>query len=666
MKTDAILPFAVAFALALPAASVCRAAPAPDVPPAPVAATAADTSAAPSASAPAADAAVRLPEVVVTATRRETLLGEAPGAVQVIGRSDIEEINPTSTGELIEYVTGTFLQLGTGSGHPKRSVVGLGGMPANYTLVLVDGVRLLSEHVHTGVNIEMIPPRNIERIEVIRGAAAAQYGSDAIAGVVNIITRKCGDTPAAEADFAGGSYSTFQGGALCLTPLGKHVRLSLSMGWDQSDGVPLLAPASRIGKMGYQRFHALGRLDAGLTDAVDAFAAFRYTDSTMDWANDTTDSYLASGSAGFTARLSDSVEWFTQLSYSRWKAEVAGEKNQLLQPETRFTWRISDAHTFSGGFDLKHLEFTREAVAGVPSQDTYGVYVQHEWKPAAPLTILVALRFDHVEDIDSVVTPMLSAVYSPDLPLRVRASVGRGFHAPTPQELYEEGYGHGGRALRFGNPDLEPEHSTTFTAGLELFPDQPFEFFLLGYFNELDDMIVPVYEGAWSQDPSKDVWRRTNISEARVWGIEARARYTFTPGFRIEAGYTHSEGEDTGAGRPLPYEPGSTLFAKLVAGTGLGADWSWSAHLGIRAVFGRSAWNWKPAAGAPAGDTSGLTTPLDDYQDVEAGVKISYKERYSLFLNVYNLLGQDFENLDDAYTVQDGEPTVVAGIQAKW
>jgi len=95
----------------------------------------------------------RVRETVVTATRRDTLLSEAPSVIQLVTRQEIEELNPSSTGKLLEYVTGVTVESGTGSALPKRSVVGLNGLPANYTLVLVDGVRLLSEHIHTGTSV---------------------------------------------------------------------------------------------------------------------------------------------------------------------------------------------------------------------------------------------------------------------------------------------------------------------------------------------------------------------------------------------------------------------------------------------------------------------------------------------------------------------------------
>ncbi|MFP4055768.1 MAG: TonB-dependent receptor plug domain-containing protein [Candidatus Brocadiia bacterium] len=608
----------------------------------------------------------RLPEVVVTATRRETLLSDTPDVVQVVTRREIEELKPRSTGELLEYVTGATVETGTGSGQPKRSVIGLNGLPPNYTLVLVDGVRLLSEHIHTGQNIELIPPQSIERIEIIRGAAAAQYGSDAIGGVVNIITRKCGPTPELSLEGAGGSYDTYRGGLTVFRPLAEGLRLSLFSYRDQSHGVPLEAPEHRIGEMGYERLINLVRLDYDVTETSKVFAWVNRSDDTMDWLGEEADSYLMTSVLGARTQLSPTLELFTQVAYSKWDAEVSAECNKLLQPETHVRWSISEAHALTLGVDLKHHDFSRSAAEAAPDQDTYGAFAQHEWRLGDQLTLMTALRYDDVEDMESELTPKVSLVYSPDLPLRLRASVARGFRAPTPQELYERGYGHGGRAFRFGNPDLEPEHSTTAALGIELFPGEPFEVMLYGHYSDIDDMIVPVYEGPWAVDPTKDVWRRTNIEKAEVYGAEMKARYTFSPNFRLEGGGSYTSNEDQETGRQLPYDPGYSAFLKAVAEGPLGPNWRWSAFAGLRAVFNRSAWSWKPAPGTDPSDPSGLTTELEDYEKVSAGLSLRYKDRYELFLNAYNLLAQDIENLDDIHTIIDGEPTFMVGFRATW
>ncbi len=607
------------------------------------------------------DKTVELQEVVVTPSRRDMLLRETSDIIQVINRKQIEELHPAGTGELIEYATGVAVETGTGSGLPDRSIVSLGGLPANYTLVLVDGVRLVSDHVHSGQNVELVPPHAIERIEVMRGAGSAQYGADALGGVVNIVTRKGEDKPAARINIGAGSYDTYEAGLGVQVPAGKAARLSAFANWEQSEGAPLLAPAHRVDNMGYKRFNVLSRLDADVGESTRLCAWINYVDNTVDWRGDDADSYLLMPVVGLHQDVGDALTLSAEVAYSLWDAEVNSELNRILEPKAYATWLVAEQHTLMGGVDFRLNEFERKAV-DAPDQRTYGLFVQDEWRASELLSLTPSLRYDNVEGVDSALSPKLSALVSPSDRTRIRASVARGFHAPTLQELYEEGYGHGGRAYRFGNPDLEPEYSTTCSLGFEIEPVERLQCMAHAFYSDLDDMIVPVYEGAWDKDPTKDVWRRTNIHEAEVYGAEVNARLRLCDHARIEGGYTYTDNEDKSTGQQLPYSPGSAFFGKLVMSCPVGNQVDLSAFVSVRAVFDREAWNWKPARNASVDNPDGLTTPLDDYTKLDAGIACMVQDTYELFLRVQNILGEDIENLDDAYTIIDGEPVVQAGL----
>jgi len=157
-----------------------------------------------------------------------------------------------------------------------------------------------------------------------------------------------------------------------------------------------------------------------------------------------------------------------------------------------------------------------------------------------------------------------------------------------------------------------------------------------------------------------------HIENAEVYGSEIKVRYTFERGLRLEAGYSYTGNEDTDTGRQLPYDPGSAAFAKAIAEGTLSGMWRWSGFITLRAVFDRSAWNWTPSNGAPVDDPSGMTTELEDYEKLDAGVTFTYDDTYQIFATVENLLGQDIENLDDALMTIDGRPVGKVGLRATW
>lgn len=608
-----------------------------------------------------------LDEIVVTASRHESLLINTPDTVQVITREDIEAINPVSTAELFRYITGASFETGTGSGLPDRGIIGLDGLSADRTLVLVDGVRLLTEHIHTGQNVEFIPPQSIERIEILRGAASAMYGSDAIGGVINIITRKAGDT--AEVDFGvkAGSYDYFDSGAGLLTPIGKNMRLSHFLYWEQSDGVDIEAPAHRKNYMGYDRLNSFNRVDIDFSENTRVFGVWNYILNSMDWSREPhrLDSDLGSQVLGLNQRISEDLDLTVHAGYSIWDAEQSDEKNTLFEPQVFLNWRGLEDHTIVTGIDYKYNEFERTGISSSYDQSAYAFFIQDTWKLSEKWSVASSLRWDKYEGVSSAVSPKISVLYKPSWlanSSRIRASVGRSFHAPTLQELYEEGYGHGGRALRYGNPNLDPEYATNYSLGLEVNPEKPFSTTWRVFRTDFDDMIVPYYEGDVPGDSAHDVWRRMNIAEARVQGAEASLRWRISDSLKFDAGCTYTENEREDTDGHLPYSPGTTTFAKMILTRPVTTGVKMRAFAGAHNALNRSSWSWKPAAGMDPDDPSGLVTSLSDYINLSAGLSFFFGDHLELLFRADNLLGEEIATLDDVYTVQAGDPAYYIGL----
>jgi outer membrane receptor for ferrienterochelin and colicin len=605
----------------------------------------------------------RLNEVMVTSSRNPRLLRKTPEVMHVITSNEIDQMNVTSTGEILEYLTGVNIESGTGSGYPKRSIVSLDGFPANYCLIMVDGIRLLTEHIHTGQNIDLIPPENIERIEVLKGAASAQYGTDAMGGIVNIFTKKASETPESGVSFSAGSYDTYQTSLSVRAPVGDNAGVSTFSKYEQSAGIPLLAPAHRIGNMGYSKFTTMSSLNWRTGPGSSLNSNILYSHSSMEFREEDVYGRMLLSSVDYMKEMGKNLQFTARLKYSHWDAEQSNENNGVLNPELYFSWNRFQNHLITAGGDFRHMRFTRTAVLE-RNQQAFGFFIQDEIE-LNHVSFLAALRCDKVEGIQPVLTPKIAALYQVGDGLRLRASLGRGFHAPTLQELYEEGYGHGGRAYRFGNPDLQPEYSLTSTLSIEYEPVQDLQLLVHGYYNTISDMITPVYSGIWEDNPDTtvviDQWVRMNIHEARIFGVETTLRYQIPGKFRLEAGYNYADNENRSTGKPLPYYPGESFFSKIIYHQRLSSSLLGSCFISLRATRNRSAWNWKPAGGADFDSTEGLITELEDYQLLNAGVNIAYQNKLDIFLNVGNILGQDIQRLDDLLTEIDGEPTWTAG-----
>jgi outer membrane receptor for ferrienterochelin and colicins len=597
-------------------------------------------------------------EVIVTSSRNPRLLKSTPEVLNVVTSKDIEQLNVSSTGEILEYLTGVNIESGTGSGYPQRSIVSLDGFPANYTLVMVDGIRLLTEHIHTGQNIDVVPYENIDRIEVIKGASSAQYGSDAMGGIVNIITKKATENTEASISFSAGSYRTYLTTVSVRTPLNEKVSISTFSNYERSSGIPILSPSHRIGNMGYNKFTTMNKLCWDITGNSSLSSSLYYSQNSMEFRGDDLHGAMLLSSTDYTYKMSNSISAIGRLKYSHWDAEQSGEKHDEINPEIYLTWNANKNNSITAGADFRYTKFTRSAVLE-HTMNGLGAFLQDEIE-LDRFSLLMAIRIDKVDDIRPVITPKIAAMFRANERLRVRASFGRGFHAPSVMELYEEGYGHGGRAYRFGNPDLQPEFSLTSTFSIEYEPVKGLQMLAHAYYNTITNMITPVYSGIWEENPDTstviDKWVRTNIHDAKIYGIETTLRYRLDDILVLEAGYNYSDNQNTTTGGQLPYYPGESFFSKIVYTQKLSSRVSLSSFVSLRATKNRSAWDWKPAGNEDYDNPEGLIIELNDYQLLNSGIKVILDNKMDLYLNVSNILGQNIQKLDDSLTEIDGEP----------
>jgi outer membrane receptor for ferrienterochelin and colicins len=461
------------------------------------------------------DVPVVLDEVEITASRNERLLKNSPEIIRVISQTEIKQLNTNDLSVILDYAAGINIETGTGAGFAKRGVASMNGFPAQYTLVLINGTKILSDHVHTGQNLNFVPVEEIERIEIIKSAASAQYGSDALAGIINIITKTAGTVPTATIYGDLGSYNTYRTGASVQTPINSKTGMYNFIEYEESDGVKLLAPISRVGQMGYNSLNFTSRLTTIIGSKLKLDAWIKTVDNTMQWKDATNDSRLFIPNVLLTYQINENSTINIKTSYTHWFNETNTEDSHLLKPEIWYSAKLGSKNNLLAGGDFSLISFTRSKV-DKNTQRMLGFFVQDDHSFNEKIIASAALRMDVVQFNEPVFTPKVSLLFKQTENLRFRTSFSQGFHSPTIHEMYEVGFGHAGTALRFGNPDLKPEHSSTFALGIDYdFKDKLF-FNISGFYSNITNMIVPVYMGAWSVDTTKDVWMRQNILKAEI------------------------------------------------------------------------------------------------------------------------------------------------------
>ncbi|HET6434512.1 MAG TPA: TonB-dependent vitamin B12 receptor [Xanthomonadaceae bacterium] len=490
----------------------------------------------PVASAQSADAD-RLDEVVVTATRTATTVNDALAPVEVIDRAEIERSQAHSVPELLRGRAGITLVNQGGRG--KVSTLFLRGAESDHVLVLVDGVRVGSATSGL-VSLQDLPMAQIERVEIVRGPRSSLYGSDAIGGVIQVFTRR--GAPGTHPRLAAGV------GSHGLREASAGIGLRSQRGWFDVDGswqhddgidacrgigAPLFAGcgtgAPDPDRDGY-RSRALS-LRAGLTpgeawtiegnalrnegrNEYDANPDFGLPDS-----SDTVQQVV-----GGKLRYAPSGDLALQLSAGR---NLDASKNYLQGVYSdRFSstrdsaglqadLTLAEGHRLTAGLDwLRDRGAVRSAFAAYErARGNRAGFVQYQGRFGAH-DLQAALRHDDNDQFGGHDTGSLAWGRDFAHDLRLTASVGTAFKAPTFNELYYPFY---------GNPDLAPETSRSLEAGIGQRRD--------GWHWRLDAFQTDI-DALISYDST--AFRAENIDRARIRGAELAAGATVA-GWRVEA-----------------------------------------------------------------------------------------------------------------------------------
>ncbi|MEO9338047.1 TonB-dependent receptor [Mesorhizobium sp. SB112] len=471
--------------------------------------------------------AIRLdPVVVTTPLRRETTLARSTSSVTVIDRKEIDQSAAPDLPSLLKSYTGVSIISYGGQGASAN--VYLRGMSATQTLVLINGVRASSATSGT-TSIFNIPLASIERIEIAKGAHSAQYGADAMGGVVNIITKQggaCADgrntcatlTTGVTHPWGGYVSGTVQGrsesgvnyalGGNLLGTRGYDFTTPLAWGHEPDDDGFLQGSAN----LSFSKDFDWGRLYA---DGLFARGRSQY-DDTFPFANEV-DTTTFAGKLGAHVLHSDSwsstVEVSSGLDYStNFRDDVPGSSQFDTQrygifasTEKRFDTGKAN-HIFTGGVEAyrEHVDSTVDFA--VDSRDLAAVFSQYSLEYEA-LRVDAGVRYDHSSQFGGATTYNVGASYEvlPDLVLR--SSYATGFRAPTFNDLYYPG---------FSNPDLKPEKSRSYEVGLNWQATAGTSLDLAFYQTWLTDAIAFI-----SPIPF-------NVARARITGFEATLAHRFS------------------------------------------------------------------------------------------------------------------------------------------
>ncbi|MBW2285530.1 MAG: TonB-dependent receptor [Deltaproteobacteria bacterium] len=447
-----------------------------------------------------------LGEVVVTATRTETPLGKVGGsAVSVVTQEDIEAKKQSTVEEVLRAVPGLDVRSNGGPG--TQTAISLRGAPSKNTLILIDGIMVNDpSSTNRGANLANITVDNIERVEVVRGPQSVLYGSNATAGVVNIITKKGRGKPAVAGSIEGGSYGTWKFTADAYGELKEKLNFSLSAGRIDSDGfsianndnpdIPHNGNTSE--KDGWENTTFSGKVGLDITPDADVNLVFRKVKSQIDM-----DEFDFMGGYTGDRFVTDPVTWMqvpdpnglkdgridTDESYVKmnvhnyfferfFESNFYGQSSDLSREGTDQDGEFSYSYNgkswevgWQGGLNFQDINvlsfggayFKEEMASGGYSPLNADARIGSLWLQDQlflwdSLSMVAGLRYDDHSQFGSEPTWRIAPSYTFNRTgTTLKGSYGTGFRAPSLYELYSE----------YGNPDLEAEKSKGWDACVE-------------------------------------------------------------------------------------------------------------------------------------------------------------------------------------------------------
>ncbi|WP_309090092.1 TonB-dependent receptor domain-containing protein [Phenylobacterium sp.] len=587
---------------------------------------------------PAYAADAEVDTLVVTASRRPTPAEEVGSAVTLFTADDIQRRQQRAAPDVLQLSPGlNVVQTGGPGG---RTSVFIRGANANHTKVLIDGVDANDPSQGGVFDFGAVLTSDIERIEVLRGPQSGLYGSDAIGGVVNIVTAPPGGPARLRARVEAGSLETFDqalGASGQAGPIGYAVNLAHAFSGDSSTTPLSLVPAGRpVLSDSYENTTLSARLRAQPTDRLELNGVARFADSRLKFVSD--EGFPSAPAAersvqdaqGLTARAEARFDALPGRLSLRAGAGATDYETRITSPGGFASWNKGDRLkgdlradlTLPAGHSLiLGAEAERERLTDQPTtyeNDNRAVFAEAQTRPGAPVSLTASARLDDNDRFGSEATFRLAAAHTlTSTGTILRASYGTGFKAPTLTQLFVSFPDFG----FFANPNLEPEESRGFDAGFE----QPLgENVRLGaaYFRQTIRNLI-------TTNATFDSY--ANIGRARASGVEAFAEARLTPALTARIDYTYVEAKDRDTGLTLLRRPRHRLTAA--------ADWAVTDALSLSAtVIHVGSWI--------DGDRS-FTVPrlkAPDYTIAHLAGEYRLSDRLTAFARVENLTDEAYEN----------------------
>jgi len=638
-----------------------------------------------------------LDQVVVTATGFEQSVKDAPASITVVSREELEKGSFRDLTDALREVQGVSV---TGVANEKD--IYIRGLPGTYTLILVDGKRQSTRDARpngsSGYEQSFIPPLSaIERIEVVKGPMSSLYGSDAMGGVINIITRKVSSTWSGSVTTEGtlqqhsrfgnnGKVSWYADGPLFEETLGlqlwgsgyrriedevlggtlgaKDFDMTGRLTWTPNENHDIYLEA---GRQRLRRDETIGRtLEAGDTEAYRTHTRTHWSLShTGRWGPTTSDFSIQQEWGQRNIYSYDAVSGRYDLNPRR--PEI---RNTVVDGKFTTPFELLGQHTLVTGGQYFEARLSdqnpgrRTGITETFSATQWALFAEDEWRLHDDFALTTGLRMDHHEHYGAHYSPRIYGVWNATTELTVKGGISTGFRAPDIRQIapgYASTTGGGGCTygpdgtcgVIIGDPNLKAESSTSYELGA-IWDDGDVilsgTYFYTDFKDKIANALILNPDGTparWDEDPNYRLWYNYNVDNAVMQGVELAATWHATPDLQLRASYTYTKSEQksgTYAGFPLARTPEHTGNIR--------ADWT----TGVEGLTTWASANYhgsEIAAGARIG-TNGKEVTIngqpgrkyDPYATLDIGLQYVVNDNVSLNAAVYNVFDKRVEPTD--------------------
>lgn len=493
---------------------------------------------------------VTLSQVVVTGTRTPKTLAATPVTTRVISSKDIERTDATDIQDLLsQEMPGAEFSYAMN----QQSHLNFSGFGGQSILFLVDGERLAGETMDD-VDFSRLLMAGVERIEFVKGAASALYGSNAGGGVVNIITKESIKPWSLQLDTRWGRHDSQRHSGIFNMNC-SHWSNTLSAVYSDIDNYKVKSlpnPATRVFSevYGNRVVSVKDRLTLRPADGLKLSARAGYYFKQVPRVPAEPERYR-DFSAGVKGEWNITANDYAELSYAFDQYDKSTlQRSQNLDIRTysnvQNSLRALFSHTMDtgdiltlGGDMMRDYLMNSRLTEGTRHQTTADAFAQYDWNISPQWEAVGALRYDYFSDGNqSRLTPKLSLRYQPRRNVNLRMSYGMGFRAPTLKEKYYE-FDMSGIWIVEGNEHLKAEVSHNLNASVE-YTKGRFNVMAMGYYNSVRDKISTGLPHYRSPHDRQLYLSYTNLDTYSVYGADLSARYRWNM-VTAKVGYAYTK-----------------------------------------------------------------------------------------------------------------------------